>query len=215
MIGAHGRTRTCTSLVRTQALCPLSYVCAVCCCRDGTQTPVCRLRADVSMPRDERRKIGSPTRIRTWIDQLTTGRPTVGRSGNGGAPRTRTELNLLAREIRGPCACPEWLCLGGQTLAPRARSDGERSDPHGLVVPGAGFEPTSPRLQRGAFTRLASQAELNVVRPTGIEPVSARWHRAALPLSYGRPSFQEWCTEQDSNLRSPKAPDLQSGLVAA
>ena len=26
---------------------------------------------------------------------------------------------------------------------------------------------------------------------------------------------QEWCTEQDSNLRSPKAPDLQSGLVAA
>jgi hypothetical protein len=83
------------------------------------------------------------------------------------------------------------------------------------VVPGVGFEPTSPRLQRGAFTRLASQAELKVVRPTGIEPVSARWHRAALPLSYGRPSFQEWCTEQDSNLRSPKAPDLQPGLVAA
>jgi hypothetical protein len=59
----------------------------------------------------------------------------------------------------------------------------------GVMVPGVGFEPTSPRLQRGAFTRLASQAELNVVRPTGIEPVSALWHRAALPLSYGRPSF--------------------------
>lgn len=26
------------------------------------------------------------------------------------------------------------------------------------MVPGVGFEPTSPRLQRGAFTRLASQA---------------------------------------------------------
>jgi hypothetical protein len=25
-----------------------------------------------------------------------------------------------------------------------------------------------------------------VVRPTGIDPMSARWHRAALPLSYGR-----------------------------
>ena len=85
----------------------------------------------------------------------------------------------------------------------------------GVMVPGVGFEPTSPRLQRGAFTRLASQAELNVVRPTGIEPVSARWYRSALPLSYGRPSFQEWCTEQDSNLRSPKAPGLQPSLVAA
>ena len=53
-------------------------------------------------------------------------------------------------------------------------------------MPGVGSDPTSPRLQRGAFTRLASQAELRVVRPTGIEPMSARWHRAALPLSYGR-----------------------------
>src|SRR5262245_52352150 len=54
--------------------------------------------------------------------------------GIGGTPRTRTELNLLAREVRGPCACPIEL------------------------VPGVGFEPTSPRLRRGAFTRLASQA---------------------------------------------------------
>jgi plasmid replication initiation protein len=35
-----------------------------------------------------------------------------------------------------------------------------RSDPRGwmTMVPGVGFDPTSPRLQRGAFTRLASQA---------------------------------------------------------
>ena len=74
---------------------------------------------------------GSPTRTRTWIDRLTAGRPTVGRSGNGGAPRTRTELNLLARETRGPCACPDWSCQGGQTLVLRVqRSDGEKgSDP--------------------------------------------------------------------------------------
>src|SRR5262245_54895999 len=117
MIGAHGRTRTCTPLVRNQALCPLSYVCAVGVATE-TRTPVCRLRAGVSLPLDKRGEIGSPTRIRTWIDRLTTGRPTVGRSGNGGAPRTRTELNLLAREIRGPCACPEWVRLGGQTSAP-------------------------------------------------------------------------------------------------
>ena len=50
--------------------------------------------------------LGSPTRTRTWIDRVTTGFPAVERSGNGGAPRTRTELDLLAGEIRGPCACP-------------------------------------------------------------------------------------------------------------
>ena len=32
------------------------------------------------------------------------------------------------------------------------------SDPREWKVPGVGFEPTSPRLQRGAFTRSASQA---------------------------------------------------------
>src|SRR5262245_61420903 len=113
------------------------------------------------------------------------------------------------------------------------RSDGEMGlTPANGVVPGVGFEPTSPRLQRDAFTRLASQANCRLVRPTGIEPMSARWHRAALPLSYGRrvssslveghrfrprreSHAKRWCTEQDSNLRSPRAPDLQSGLVAA
>ena len=187
-------------------------------CRDGDSNSGLPAENRHVLATRRARQTGSPTRIRTWIDRLTAGRLTVGRSGNGGAPRTRTELNLLAREIRGPCACPDWSCLGGQTLVLRVqRSDGERglTPTDGLVVPGVGFEPTSPRLQRGAFTRLASQAELKVVRPTGIEPMSARWHRAALPLSYGRPSFQEWCTEQDSNLRSPKAPDLQPGLVAA
>jgi hypothetical protein len=50
-------------------------------------------------------------------------------------------------------------CLGGQTLLRVKRSDGEKGPtPANTVVPGVGFEPTSPRLQRGAFTRLASQA---------------------------------------------------------
>src|SRR5262249_25273140 len=103
-----------------------------------------------------------------------------------------------------PARAPIGLVIGGQTLVLRVqRNDGETGlTPTDGVVPGVGFEPTFPRRQRGAFTRLASQADFNVVRPTGIGPVSARWHRAALPLSYGRPSFQAWCTEQDSNLRS-------------
>ena len=154
---------------------------------------------------------GSPTRTRTWIDRLTTGRPAVGRSGNGGAPRTRTELNLLAREIRGPCACPDWVCLGGQTLQLRvhgAMRDG--SDPREWGGAWGRFRAHLSAASTRRFHQISFPGEFELVRPTGIEPVSARWHRAALPLSYGR-----WCTEQDSNLRSPKAPGLQPGLVAA
>ena len=158
MIGAHGRTRTCTFLIRNQVLCPIELR-VRCWCRDGDSNSGLPVESRRVLATRRSRRIGSPTRTRTWIDRLTAGRPTVGRSGNGGAPRTRTELNLLAREIRGPCACPDWVCLGGQTLAPRARSDGEKGPtPANTVVPGVGFEPTSPRLQRGAFTRLASQA---------------------------------------------------------
>ena len=99
----------------------------------------------------------------------------------------------------------------GSDLAPRATErwrDG--SDPREWSGAGGRFRAhlcaasTSWRSQASlgrAFTRLASQAIRDLVRPTGIEPMSARWHRAALPLSYGR-----WCTEQDSNLRSRRHP---------
>jgi hypothetical protein len=100
---AHGRSRTCTSLVREQELYPVELRVHDC---SRHRDPNSGLPAETGMPRDVRGELGSPTRIRTWIDRLTTGRPTVGRSGNGGAPRTRTEPNLLAREIRGPCTCP-------------------------------------------------------------------------------------------------------------
>ena len=97
-----------------------------CWCRDGDSNSGLPVESRRVLATRRSRRIGSPTRIRTWIDRLTTGRPAVGRSGNGGAPRTRTELNLLAREIRGPCAYPDWVCLGGQTLLRVQRSDGEK-----------------------------------------------------------------------------------------
>ena len=83
------------------------------------------------MARSSIERFGSPTRIRTWIDRLTAGRPAVGRSGNGGAPRTRTELNLLAREIRGPCACPGFCFAQGARPSCSACSERwrEGSDP--------------------------------------------------------------------------------------
>jgi hypothetical protein len=135
VIGAHGRTRTCTSLIRNQELFPVE------------------LRVRCWLP-DQDSNLDWPVNNRVschWTIE----------EAFGGAPRTRTELNLLAREIRGPCACPDlaWP-RGGQTLWLRVHGAWrEGSDPANRVVPGVGFEPTSPRLQRGAFTRLASQAK--------------------------------------------------------
>jgi hypothetical protein len=46
-------------------------------------------------------------------------------------------------------------------VAPRAterRREGSGPRGFAMLVPGVGFEPTSPRLQRGAITRSASQA---------------------------------------------------------
>ena len=56
------------------------------------------------------------------------------------------------------------------------------SPPKGVLVPRVGFEPTFSALQAGAITRFANEARLE--RAAGIEPASARWQRAALPLSY-------------------------------
>ncbi len=85
-----------------------------CWCRDGDSNSGLPVESRRVLATRRSRRIGSPTRIRTWIDRLTIGRPAVGRSGNGGAPRTRAELNLLAREICGPCAYPDWVALGAR-----------------------------------------------------------------------------------------------------
>ena len=53
------------------------------------------------------------------------------------------------------------------------------------VVPDRGFEPRSPRLQRGAFTRLAYQAS-ELARPARIELASSEWHSEAQPIDQGR-----------------------------
>src|SRR5262245_49655587 len=65
------------------------------------------------------------------------------------------------------------------------------------MVPGVGFEPTSPHLQCGAFTRLASQAvrfgllaeaakRRRLARTAGIEPAPPEWRSGTLPLSHVR-----------------------------
>jgi hypothetical protein len=74
-----------------------------------------------------------------------------------------------------------------------------------ILVPRVGFEPTSLRLQRSAFTRSASWANWSLgelERPEGNDPSSQRWHRYALPLSYGRVGG----CGTDSNLHSTEAP---------
>jgi hypothetical protein len=80
--------------------------------------------------------------------------------------RTSESGRQCSTSLQGRCAdparAPNNLSIGGQTLLRVQRSDGETGPtPANSVVPGVGFEPTSPRLQRGAFTRLASQAMSN------------------------------------------------------
>src|SRR5712692_1940883 len=55
------------------------------------------------------------------------------------------------------------------------------------LVPGVGFEPTSPRFRRGAFTRLASQAlSRGLVRTRRIELLSPEWRSSIEPIKYVR-----------------------------
>src|SRR5262249_5727852 len=130
----------------------------------------------------------------------------------GGAPRTRTELNLLAREIRGPCACPDWVYpRGPDPPAPRAteRWREEGSDPANGHGAWGRFRAHLSAASTRRFHQISFPGEWLMVRPTGIEPVSVRWRRTALPLSYGR------VHRAGLEPAKPKAPDLQSGLVAA
>jgi hypothetical protein len=59
--------------------------------------------------------------------------------------------------------------------------------PHQELVPGVGFEPTSPRLERGAVTRSASQARhRELVRTRRIELLSPEWRSSIEPINYVR-----------------------------
>src|SRR5262245_35965373 len=203
LTGAHGRTRTCTCLVRNQELCPVELRVRDW-CRDGDSNSGLPAENRHVLATRRARQTGSPTRTRTWIDRLTAGRPTVGRSGNGGAPRTRTELNLLAREIRGPCACPDWSCIGGQTLVlPRATErwrDG--SDPHGW---GDGAWGRFRAHLSAASTRRFHQISF----PGGIEGGAADGTRTRVCAVAARGSAIE--------LRTPKLPGMvhRAGLEPA
>ena len=59
------------------------------------------------------------------------------------------------------------------------------------LVPGVGFEPTSPRFQRGAVTRSASQAKRELVRTRRIELLSPEWRSSIEPINYIRRIFRE------------------------
>src|SRR5262245_50137338 len=114
VIGAHGRTRTCTFLIRNQELYPVELR-VRCWRRDGDLNSDCSVENRVSWPLRRSR--------RTWLPDQDSNLDLPGNNRGsyrwmigeefGGAPRTRTELNLLAREIRGPCACPDWVCPSG------------------------------------------------------------------------------------------------------
>ena len=119
IIGAHGRTRTCTFLIRSQELYPVEPR-VHCWRRDGDLNSDCSVENLMSWPVRRSRRSGSPTRTRTWIDRLTAGFPAIGRSeNNGGAPRTRTERTLRARESYAPARTPfGFLSPGARPFSP-------------------------------------------------------------------------------------------------
>lgn len=113
---------------------------AFCWCESGTRqrrvTACCRWSAPtraLAGGLSLQIKSGSHGRTRTCTDRLTAERPTVGRHGN------------------------DWWSTGESNSARRSCKDHLQPAAY-PVVPGVGFEPTSPRFQRGAFTRSASQA---------------------------------------------------------
>jgi hypothetical protein len=89
----------------------------------------------------------------------------AGRAGHdGGAPRNRTELNLLAKHARGPSACPH-------ISKDSARRWIRTTDAHAFNVP---LYATELPGQRG------------MVRTSGIEPLSPEWHSRAQPIYQAR-----------------------------
>ena len=74
------------------------------------------------------------------------------------------------------------------------------------MVPGVGFEPTSPRFRRGAFTRLASQANW---RGRG---ESNSFRRSGAP-ALNQSTTSAWCAPEDSNLSSADLPVSQTPVL--
>jgi hypothetical protein len=84
---------------------------------------------------------------------------------------------------------------------------------HPELVPGVGFEPTSPHLQRGAVTRSASQARRReLVRTRRIELLSPEWRSSIEPINYVRRTFR-WCAPEDLNLSSADLPVSETPVL--
>ena len=88
------------------------------------------------------------------------------------------------------------------------------------MVPGVGFEPTSPRFRRGAFTRSASQAlSHELARTRRIELLSPGWRPSIEPINYIRideasPEGEgNWCAPEDLNLSSADLPVSQTPVL--
>src|SRR5262245_42579516 len=87
------------------------------------------------------------------------------------------EANSISLQGRSavPARAPKGVLRGPDPCSACTERWREGSDPREWVVPGVGFEPTSPRLQRGAFTRLASQANIQVGAADGNRTPVCAW----------------------------------------
>ena len=131
--------------------------------------------------------VGAHERIRTSIFSSCYGYPVRSRArlhAHGTQGRDRTCDRLVNSQLLYRSATWVDWWSNGVTL-PARRSCKDRLHPCACpVVLGRGFEPRSPALQAGAFTRLAFRAEL--VRTPVIETGPHEWRSRARPSSYIR-----------------------------
>lgn len=162
-----------------------------CWCRDGDSNSGLPDESRHVLAIRRARRIGSPTRTRTWTRRLTIGRPAVGRSGKiwwstSDLNRARPPCKGDPRTLRVPRYLPG--ARGPDPLAPVHGALGEKGPTPANARNGVRgrFRARLSAASTRRFHQISFPDELKLVRPTGIEPMSARWHRAALPLSYGR-----------------------------
>jgi hypothetical protein len=89
-----------------------------------------------------------------------------------------------------PARAPIGFALGGQTLRSACTERLARKEDLTPRMGDSGawgrFRAHLSAASTRRFHQISFPGEWLMVRPTGIEPVSVRWRRTALPLSYGR-----------------------------
>ena len=192
-------------------------------------------------PVDNRASCHWTTAANRWLpDQdsnldspVTAGCPAVGRSGKEGSEdgawsRFRARLSASSLRRCHQTSYPGLLCrLGNPRRRRRSRSTAPvaTSATEGPALRRlrsrqpkarrhAGCEVGNRRRDAAPVAKSATEGATQVARPRGIEPLSARGQRAALPLSYGRKGHGRDWRKADGSNATPRGAHPLSKRVA-